>query len=315
MIDTAALTSTVIKLFVVVLIGFAAAKFGYADKAFTKKLSNFVICVAQPFMIVSSLAKVEFSLSNLTSGFTVTAIGFVTMLISALIAKLVTFKFKKQDERRLSEFALIFANTGFMGFPVLNALFGDLGEFYGAFFIITFHITLWTYGIHVLSKCKTDIKVKPINMFFNFGTVPVMIGLILYVLPFRLPDPMLSAFDMVGDLCSPLSMLIIGATVATISMKDLFLDLKVYLVTAVRLFVTPAIVCCLAALVGLSDDLVYLFTTFTALPAATNVAMYAQKFDIDPGYGAKLPSLSTLLTVISVPLMIAFAGIILSLRA
>lgn len=314
MIDTAALAQTVLKLFIVVLVGFAAAKFGYADKVFTKKLSNFVICIAQPFMIVSALASVEFSVENLKAGFTVTGIGFISMVVSALIARLVTFRFKKQDERRISEFALVFANTGFMGFPVLQALFGDMGTFYGAFFVITFHVTLWTYGIYILSRYKKDINIKPINMIFNFGTVPVLIGILLYVLPFRLPAPVLGAFDMMGDLCAPMSMLIVGATVATISLKSLLLDVKVYIVCLARLFVIPAVTCCLAVAAGLSTDLVYLFTTLTALPSATNVAMYAQRYDIAPGYAAKIPSLSTLLNVVTVPLMIAFATWLLSFR-
>ena len=314
MINVTDLLNTVITLFIIVIVSCIATKAKLINDTFTKGFSTFIICVAQPFMIMSSLSGVEFSYENLKNGFTVTGLGFISLGICAAVGFLVTKPFKNLDDRKIGTFGLVFANTGFMGIPVLKALFGSIGGFYGAFFIITFHAVLWTYGMILLAKGRSDIKVRPLNLLFNFGTIPVIIGIILYVLPFDLPAPVTQAMEMLSSMCAPGSMIIVGSIVAAIPLKELFLDGKAYVICAVRLLVLPALICGIAALCRLPDETVYLFTTLTALPCATNCTMYAQKYDISPHLAAKTASLTTLLSVATVPLMIQFAKLVLSLR-
>ena len=314
MINVVDLLYTVITLFIIVIVSCIATKANLINETFTKGFSTFVICVAQPFLIMSSLSGVEFSLENLKKGFTVTGLGFISLGICAAVGFLVTKPFKNLDDRKIGTFGLVFANTGFMGIPVLKALFGDIGGFYGAFFIITFHAVLWTYGMILLSKGRDDIKVKPLNLLVNFGTIPVIIGIILYILPFDLPAPVTQAMDMLSSMCAPGSMIIVGSIVAAIPIKELLLDGKAYVICAVRLLVLPALICGIATLCRLPDETVYLFTTLTALPCATNCTMYAQKYDISPKFAAKTASLTTLLSVATVPLMIEFAKLVLSIR-
>lgn len=314
MINVTDLSYTVITLFIIVMVSCAATKLKLINDTFTKGFSTFIICVAQPFMIMSSLSGVEFSLENLKKGFTVTGLGFISLAICAAVGFIATKPFKDLDERKIGTFGLVFANTGFMGIPVLKALFGDIGAFYGAFFIITFHATLWTYGMILLAKNRGDIKVKPLNLLVNYGTIPVIIGIILYVLPFDLPAPVTQAMDMLSSMCAPGSMIIVGSIVASIPIKELLLDGKAYAICAVRLLALPALVCGLTVLLRLPEDWVYLFTTLTALPCATNCTMYAQKYDIAPKFAAKIVSLTTLFSVGTVPLLIWFAKLLLSLR-
>ena len=314
MVNITELLYTVITLFIIVIVSCIATKVKLINDTFTKGFSTFIICVAQPFMIMSALSGIEFSFENLKKGFTVTGLGFISLGICAAVGFLVTKPFKKLDDRKIGTFGLVFANTGFMGIPVLKAMFGDIGGFYGAFFIITFHAVLWTYGMILLAKGRSDIKVKPLNLLFNFGTVPVFIGIILYILPFDLPAPVTQAMDMLSSMCAPGSMIIVGSIVAAIPIKELLLDGKAYVICAVRLLVLPALICGIATLCQLPDETVYLFTTLTALPCATNCTMYAQKYDISPQFAAKTASLTTLLSVGTVPLMILFAKFILSLR-
>ena len=314
MTDITSLSYTVITLFIVVIVSFAATKLKLVSENFTKGFSTFIICVAQPFMIVDSLSHVEFSLENLKRGFTVTGLGFISLAICAAVGFIATKPFRNEDDRKIGTFALVFANTGFMGIPVLKALFGDIGAFYGAFFMITFQVVLWTYGMILLGRGRNDIKVKPLNLIFNYGTVPCIIGIILYVLPFDLPTPVSSAVSMLGSLCAPGSMIIVGSILASIPLRELFLDGKAYVICAVRLIALPALICGICVLCRLPEETVYLFTTLTALPCATNSAMYAQTYDISPGLAAKSASLTTLLSVLTVPLMLGLAKLLLTLR-
>ena len=314
MINVVELLYTVITLFIIVIVSCIATKFKLITETFTKGFSTFIICVAQPFMIMSSLSGVEFSFENLKKGFTVTGLGFIALGICAGVGFIATKPFKEKNDRIIGTFGLVFANTGFMGIPVLKAMFGDIGGFYGAFFIITFHGMLWTYGMILLAKGCDEIKIHPLSLLVNFGTIPVLIGIILYVLPFDLPAPVTQAMNMLSSMCAPGSMIIVGSIVASIPLKELFLDWKTYLICGFRLLVLPALICGLCVLCRLSDEMVYLFTTLTALPCATNCTMYAQKYDLSPKLAAKSASLTTLLSVGTVPLMILFAEFLLSVR-
>ena len=234
------------------------------------------------------------------------------MAVTALTALLFTAKFKSLDEKKIGQFGLIFANVGFMGIPVLKSAFGSIGGFYGAFFQVTFNLVLWTYGMIILARGRTDIKVKPLNMLLNFGTIPVIIGVILYVLPFDLPYPMERAMSILSSMCAPGSMIIVGSIIAGITLKELFLDLKIYYLSAVKLVVLPIMICALTAIAGLSEEYVLVFTILFALPTATNTAMYAQKYDITPSFGAKLCSITTVFSVATLPLVISLARLLAS---
>ena len=308
------LTNTVITLFLIVLVSYIASKLKLIDQTFTKSFSSFIIFVAQPFMIMNALSEVEYSKENLIRGFTVTGIGFAVMAVSAATALLAVRAFDSLDEKKIGQFGLIFANAGFMGIPVLKAAFGDIGAFYGAFFQITFHLTLWTYGMFILSRKRKDIKFKPLNVILNFGTIPVILGIILYIIPLNLPAPVMMTMNMLSSVCAPGSMVIVGSILATIPLQSLFTDLKVYYISAIKLVLLPAAVCIIGVIAGLSEEFVYLFTLLAALPTATNCAMYAQKYEIAPQLGAKLASFTTVFSMATVPLMMYFAGIVLSVR-
>jgi len=313
-LDITSLTNTVLTLFIIVVVSCAAAKFKLIDDAFTKGFSTFIICVAQPFMIMNALSEVDFSLENLKNGFTVTATGFVSMAVCAAVAFVATVKFSSLDEKKICTFGIVFSNSGFMGIPVMKATFGETGAFYGAFFVITFHIVLWTYGMYILSRGRSDIKVSPLNMLVNFGTIPVLIGIVLYLLPFDMPAPISMAMSMLSSMCAPGSMIIVGSIIASIPLKKLFLDKKVYFISAVKLIICPMTVCAIACLCGLKSEFVYLFTLIASLPTATNCAMYAQKYDIKPDLAAKISSLTTVFSMATMPLMMYFANILVSAR-
>ena len=305
-VNSAELLNTVIKLFIIMVVGFGAYKLKFMDRDFSKKLSNFVICVGTPFLVLGGLLGTEDkSIENLKSGLLISLTGICIYVFSAIAAFASTRPIKDSKERCIGEFALLFANTGFMGFPVLKALFGEeMGAFYGSFYIIAFNLVIWTYGIFVISKAGSGVKAKPINMVLNYGTVPCILGIILYMLPWQLPHVVTDAFKMIGDITIPCSMFIIGGVIATIPFGKIFSDIKVYILLFIKLLIIPTVSSALAYILGLDSFYIYFVAIMTALPCASNTVMYAEKYDVAPEFGAKLTGISTVLSVATVPLVL-----------
>lgn len=296
-------------LFLVMIVGFACRKRGIINDVSSNRMSKLIIEVGQPALIIGSLAGKQFSWELLREGLLYLAIGFLLHPLMSVIGLLFGRVFPDFEERKLSVFALTFTNAAFIGFPILAAVFPTNGVFYGSFFVIGFHVYMWTFGIWLLSKGRDDIKLTPKKAIFNFGTVPCMIGLGLYLLKAVLPMPslLIDLCTYLGNLCMPISVLIIGALLATQDLPAILKSPRLYIFNAIKLLILPLIVCGIAKLVTLgfsnSYELVMFCTVMSALPSASTVAMLAELHGIKPGYAAQAVGSSSLFSVATLPLL------------
>lgn len=296
-------------LFLVMIVGFACRKRGIINDVSSNRMSKLIIEVGQPALIIGSLAGKQFSWELLREGLLYLAIGFLLHPLMSVIGLLFGRVFPDFEERKLSVFALTFTNAAFIGFPILAAVFPTNGVFYGSFFVIGFHVYMWTFGIWLLSKGRDDIKLTPKKAIFNFGTVPCMIGLGLYLLKAVLPMPalLIDLCTYLGNLCMPISVLIIGALLATQDLPAILKSPRLYIFNAIKLLILPLIVCGIAKLVtlGFSNnyELVMFCTVMSALPSASTVAMLAELHGIKPGYAAQAVGSSSLFSVATLPLL------------
>ena len=293
----------------VIIIGYAARKLNFMDAQFTQKLSDVALCVCQPFMIISAIIKIEYSAEKLKEGLTVTLICVLIHAIFAIAAFLFTCRIKKTPVRRICEFAMIFGNCGFFGFPVYKAIFGDIGTFYGSFYVIGFNMIAWSYGVYIMMKGNPSAKISVKKIFFNFGTVSSIVGILLYVSGIRFPEAVLSAFDLLGGLCTPLSLLIIGSLLATIPIKKLFTNVGVYFVSGAKLIVIPFIASLLLLPLrnlGISDDLIIFGSVASAMPVASLTAMFGTKYNLEPDFAAQSACFATVLSSLTIPLVAWF---------
>lgn len=312
-IDTRVVTETVATMFLVICVGYAARKLNFLNESFQKKLSDLIICVAQPFLIINSIMNIEYSDEKLKEGVFILLIGVGVHAVTALIAFIAARGYKDKDERAITEFGILFANCGFLGIPVLRALFGDTGGFWAAFYIIVFNIVQWTYGMTVLGRDRGDIKINLKSMLVNYGTIPCFIGIALFVLRVRLPSPVMGASYYIGSLCTPVSMLIVGGTIATIPPKKLISDKKIYYMGAVKLLLVPSVVIILSKLIGLSGEMIMFAAVMSALPTAANVVMFGERHNIAPGYASHAVGFITLLSAVTIPVIMKFAEYIILL--
>ncbi len=304
------LLSINLTLFLLMAVGFISRKAGIITNESSKGLSKLIICVGQPMMIISALEKVEFSKLNLKIGMEVILISAAIHLLLSLLAFIACRKFKGSKRAKIFEFTLIFANCGFIGFPILDSILGDgIGSFMGAFYVVIFNIWIWTWGIMILGRGRDDIRMTPKKALINYGTVPCLIGIVIYLLKpfFEFPDFISKTFSYLGGLCTPISVLITGALIATMPLSKMFCNVKLYLHATIKLIGFPVIICLLAKLCGLNDTYVLLATAMAGVPSAATITMLAELYDIEPGYASQTVGLTSILSTISLPAVMLFA--------
>jgi len=308
-----ALFTTIITLALLLLVGFIAGKARIIDEVSTARLSTVTVKIGQPFLIINGMLGLERSAENLKTGLTVLLISVGMHVVMSVVAYLFAKGVKNFDERKLSEFAMIFANCGFIGFPILESIFGESGLFYGAFYIFSFQVISWTWGIMILARKRDDIKLTPKKIIINFGTVPSVIGFLIFLSGLSLPPSVLSLCSYLGSICTPLSVLITGANLARRSFRKMFTSKPVYLVNFVKLIVMPLIITTLMWVLGFSDTMVVFGAVMAALPCAAVVTMFGEMHSINPGYASELVGSSSVLCIATLIPMIWYAQFLIAL--
>lgn len=312
-------------LFIILAVGFFCRKVKIIDDVASKKLSRLILAIGQPAMLVSSLSSAEYNEENLKTAIIMLFLGFVFHAFLAVLAFTFALPLKKNlDEQKLSEFGLMFTNCGFIGFPIFEALLPGKGQFMASFLCISFNILIWTWGLVIMGRGRSDIKLTIKKALINFGTIPCLIGFIFFLLKnpavgFELPEFIRSALQYLTNLCTPISVLITGALIATQSPKKIFLNPKLYYFNAVKLLVFPLIVCLVSKLLlavipvdGLEIYAIFV-TAAATLPTASSATMMAETYDLDSGYSSLTVGTSSILAVLTIPLSMMMAQWIFAL--
>ncbi len=312
------LVEIMVILFLLLATGFISRKTGIIDEVASKRLSKLIVNIGQPMMIVYALINIEDKSPEKTkTGFMILGISVAVHVFLCLFSHFASKPIKSFDEHKITEFALIFSNAGFIGFPVFEAIFGPEGTFWGSFYVIGFHLFVWTWGMIILARGREDIKMNVKKVLFNFGTVPCFIGIALYLLLsadiITIPSAVVRYTGFLNNLCTPISVLIVGALIATRTVKQIFCDFKMYYISLCRLIIMPLCVCLIAKLCGLSPNMILFATAAAALPSATNITMFAELYDIAPGYAAQTVGVTSLFTIVTMPCIMLLADLIVKL--
>lgn len=307
--DQSALMTIIATLFLLMVCGYICRKCHILDDVACKRLSTLIIQIGQPMMIVSALSEAEFSIENLKDGGLIALAGLGLHVFMAGLAFLFCVGFRDPDERKITEFALVFNNTGFIGFPIMQALFGDRGLFLASFYVISFHLFIWTWGIAILARGRSDIKLTVRKALVNFGSIPCLIGVGIYLLGlpfpgFALPEFLSKFLGYLSGLCTPISVLITGSLLATRTPRQLLGSGKIYYFSAVKLLLLPAIVCIVGRLLGLPTDMILFLTAEAALPSAATITMFSEIYGLNGGYASVAVGMSSLLSVVTMPVVL-----------
>ena len=290
-------------LLLLMAVGYIARKTGFIDDTSSKWLSNFVICVCQPFMIINAVISVEFSTENLKTAGIVMAVGIAVHAVSAIVSHIATLKYKNIDERAIVEYGIIFGNCGFMGFPVIKAMLGDTALFWAAFYVIDFNIICWTYGMIVLSRARKEIRINVKNMFLNYGTTPCLIGLVLWLSRLTLPQPVVSTVKYIGDVCTPLSMIIVGIQLANSDFRGVFRNKDLLLTSGINIIGMPLLTFLLVNWLPLAPEVKTTLIFAAAFPCAVASVGIISKEGRNASLAAEGVAVTTALSLITLPII------------
>ena len=297
--------SQMLVLFLIMLVGFCANRLGVMDTDTNRKLSALLLNVTLPAMILSS---------SIVDGETMTGGALAALLLAAFLCYAIFIAVSLAvprligvgpERRGVYSFMMIFSNALFLGIPVASALFGESAVFYAALINIPFCLLLYTLGVALVAKKDTQTQQKfQWKLLFNPGAVGALMGLVLYVFRVPVPGVLREGLSLLGNMTTPGAMLVIGSTLAGIAVKDLFNEPGLYVVCGVRLILFPILI--RLAMAPLIQDPAVLGTlvALAATPVGTNTTIVCMEYGGDYETASRGIFLSTLLSMITMPVMI-----------
>jgi len=303
--DISSVISKTVQLLIILLIGIYARKRKFITRQTVTDLSKLLSHITSPILIFCSFQR-DYDSKLLGMGLYLIAGSFLIHLVSCIIAYFVFKPEKGSCENAVYEFNTVFANCAFMGFPILQSLFGDeLGIMYGSFYNTMFNVFLWTYGIVILTRHKGEGKKIDIKKFiFNPGIVGTVLGFILFVCKIKLPATLLGGLKMVGDSTFPIAMIIIGALVFEMNFKKAFRDIKLYICCSLKLIIIPLLVLICCVLFGVPKTAAMVLIILSGMPAATFGAIFAELYEVNSVNAAKIVCITTILSVATIPFVL-----------
>lgn len=303
MMDTSIILSQMVQMFLMMLLGYVLRKTGLLDQSFTGKLTTFLLCVSMPCLILHSVIgqEGERNLAEAGQVFAIATVLYVALPVVSLgIVKLLRLPRQQQG---LYAFMMTFSNVGFMGFPLVGAIYGSGAVFYTAIINILFTVSSYTIGI-VLMHYGQGSHVKPDpKLLLTPGVLLSVLAVVLYLLDWTFPEEVVSVTESIGNMTTPAAMLCIGSTLASMPPKEVVDDWRVYLFSAVKQIALPLALLPLLRLTVSSSYLQGILYLLLLTPVANTSVLFATKYGFDEKLAAKGVFVSTVLSVATIPLL------------
>lgn len=280
-------------------IGVALVKTKMLNDGGVSQLSNIAMYVATPAVIIQAFA-IDYNREQLANGLWVALFFTIALLLSAVIAYFVCGRADK-----VGQYAVIFSNTGFVGIPIIQSLLGPEYVFYVTMTMAVGTFVLWTYGIYLMSGDLSQISFKKIVT--NPAVIALVIGFVLFFAPIHLPAMVNQVLTGMANLNTGLAMLVLGANLGSSNIGLMMSDLRLYKASALRLIVVPLIVLLTLFVMPCSFEIKMVVLIAEATPCGAATSMLAQMFGADYHYGTGLVIVTTLLSMITMPLVLGLA--------
>lgn len=295
---------SVISLFLIMLVGVYGSKKNIITTEINKGLIDILLKIALPFMIIASFV---FTYDNTIKAnvFKTFYYSIICYVIVAIISYILVFPIK-EDKRTILHFANVFTNTGYIGFPILYAMYGSEAVIYGSIFNMFFVIFLWTYGIILFRGHidKKELKREIIVAITNPSVIAVLIGLLIMIFDIRIPDLLLTSIKSVGNITGPLSMIIVGAILAKVEFKNYLKDWTIYYGIVTKLIIIPVLLYLISVLIKDTSIVADSVIVLASMPAAAMTSILAESYNKEKDYATIIVLMTTLFSIITIPFLI-----------
>ena len=293
------------KTFIIILPGYIVTKLGIINSTHTAGMSSLITCVTYPCLVITPM-QMEFSMKVLNNCKYVVLIFLGAVIAALIVSKIVSAIVKLPPEKAgIFAFMLVFGNTGFIGLPVLNGLFGSEAVFYGALCDSSYDIFMFTIGITLIRNGASDHNMKlgeTLKGLINPCLIGVLIGLTLYICGITLPEIAVPV-ERIGNVTSPLAMIVVGSHLAHVNMKELFASGYSWLVVLMKLIVFPLIALGIIKLtIGTGSLLASVVVMQAAMPVAMLSVIFSERYNGDVKFASSGVMLTTLMCIITIPL-------------
>ena len=289
-------------LYLIMAVGFVLGKARLIDDRGSVAMSNLVMYAVSPSILVVAFQR-ELDMASLRNFGLVLLVALAVHILAAVSVLLV----RDKDPQRQSclRFAVVFANCGFMGYPLMSAMLGSEGVFYGSAYLLVFTVLTWTLGIQLVKGGKMAFSWRTLLM--NPGVIGVAIAMVLYLLQITLPEIILSPITYLSDMNTPLPMVVIGYQLSQADFRRALHGASFWVSAALRLVILPLLALGVCMLMRLDSGVTLAVVIAASTPPAALLGMFAAKFDKDVSLAPSLVAVQTLLSMITMPLVLGLA--------
>lgn len=288
-------------LFIIVVLGFALCKLGYMGEDFDRKLSSIVVDVTCPLLILSSV--MGESLPDRTLILPLLGVGFLTyvllLVFGFFVPRLIA---ADRDDQGMIGFALMFANVGFIGYPIVSSIFGAKAVFYAALLNMPNTFFIFTAGV-MLVKGEYSVRKLNLKLLFSPAMIAAFVAALLVALDVHTPEIVARPVTMVGNITVPAALMIIGSSMARLPLHDIIGSPKVYVASVVRLGLVPVSLYFLFKVCGVSDIVNEINTVVIAMPVASFGTMFCMKYGRNPALMTEMTFITTVGSIFTIPLI------------
>ena len=293
-------------LFIIVILGYVACKLGYMGDKFDKKLSSIVVDITCPLLVLSSVMGDD--LPDRTLILPLLGVGFLTYIILLVfgfwVPRLIS---KNHDDQGMIGFALMFANVGFIGYPIVSSIFGPHAVFYAALLNMPNTFFIFTAGV-MLIKGEYSLKQFNPKVLVSPAMLGAFLAAIIVALGIHTPDIIARPVTMVGNITVPAALMIIGSSMAKLPVREIIGSTKVYVTALLRLTVVPISIYFLFRACGVNEMVNNINTVVIAMPVASFGTMFCLKYGRNPSLITETTFITTLGSIITIPLITQLFG-------
>lgn len=306
-LDFFSIASNLISLFALIAVGFAAVKTGVVKPEASSHFSSLLMRITLPCTIFVSLVQRDYDPAFVKDGITIIVAGLVIFVLMLYISSgLAQISGVPKGRRGIWAFISTYSNSGFMGFPIALALFGNEGLALSVMLNISFNITIYTLGaIEIIRDTPhhdsegLDLK----SIIFSNINIAVVLSLIFYFCQLKVPSMIFVPLKYLSDITTPISMLIIGAALAHSKASDLFTDVHAWTASAMRLLIYPLILCGLLRIFPLSSNPLVgaVLILINAMPGASVTAVLCEMYHADTDFAARAMFIQNVACMVTIP--------------